>query len=53
MTNNPDTQLQANHDTADYPGRSRPPSDGSAGWSARWAYPFYAVAVTGAVIGQT
>lgn len=53
MTNNPDTQLQANHDTADHPGRSRPPSAGSAGWSARWAYPFYAVAVTGAVIGQT
>lgn len=53
MTDNPDTHIQANHDTADHPGRSRPPSDGSAGWSARWAYPFYAVAVSGAVIGQT
>lgn len=53
MTNNPHTQLQNSHDTADRPGRSRPPSNGSAGWSARWAYPFYAVAVTGAVIGQT
>lgn len=53
MTDSPDTQLQANHDTADHPGRSRPSSDGSAGSSARWAYPFYAVAVTGAVIGQT
>lgn len=53
MTDSPDTQLQANHDTAAHPGRRRPSSDGSAGWSARWAYPFYAVAVTGAVIGQT
>lgn len=53
MTDNPDTHIQANHDTADHPGRRRPSSDGSAGWSARWAYPFYAVAVTGAVIGQT
>lgn len=53
MTDNADTQIQANHDTAGHPGRRRPSSDGSAGWSARWAYPFYAVAVSGAVIGQT
>lgn len=53
MTNNPHTHAQTIRDAAAQPGSSRPPSDGSGGWSAPWAYPFYAVAVSGAVIGQT
>jgi hypothetical protein len=54
MTDNPRKDGQAISTTATVSNGSPQPSTGHGGWSpARWAYSFYAVAASGAVIGQT
>jgi hypothetical protein len=54
MTDTPRKDVQAISNTATLPGSSPQPSPSRAEWSpARWAYSFYAVAASGAVIGQS
>ncbi|MFC7527548.1 hypothetical protein [Actinoplanes sp. GCM10030250] len=54
MTDNPRKDVQTISPTARVSNGNPQPSASHGGWTpARWAYSFYAVAATGAVIGQT
>ena len=54
MTDTARKDVQAISNTATLPHGGPPPNASRAGWSpARWAYSFYAVAASGAIIGQS